>query len=105
MSSVTTCEPNSALVAWLNTMGGQSWARANGVTVPSSGPTVNSAAGLSSPTALLARNRVAAAAIAVIVVLLLAASALLLVLRARSTRLRRASRAPGDEEEALIRSA
>lgn len=78
--------PYTRYVAWLNTIGGQAWAKANGVAVPSPGATADNGAGLSSPARLLSRSMMATIVTAAIVVLVLAAGALALILRSRRRR-------------------
>lgn len=77
--------------AWLNTMGGQAWAKANGVAVPSPGPVSSTTGGNGtnplSPGSFL-RWKLASIVIACVVVLVLAATVLALILGARRKRQR-----------------
>lgn len=78
--------PYTRYADWLNTMDGQAWARANGVTVPSPGGTTATGTSASSPQAVLSRNGVAALIVAGVVVVALAVAVVLLILRTRRKR-------------------
>lgn len=81
--------PYTRYVAWLHTMSGQAWAKANGVAVPSSGGT----AANPSPTVGPLSSRVIIVGIVGAVVVLLVATAIALALRSR--RRRRLPSVPG----------
>lgn len=78
--------PYTRYVDWLNTLDGQAWAQANGVTVPSPEGTTAAGTSVSWPQEVLSRNRVAALIVAAVVVLLVAVAVALLLLRSRRKR-------------------
>ena len=81
--------PYIRYVAWLNTMNGQAWAQANGVTVPAPGGVSGNSGSTTLPAQvrkLLTRGHLLAGGVIAAIVVLVLTAALLLILRARRKR-------------------